>query len=101
MLHFHQSATLAPMPTTRPRHMITESEQLAHALELAGERWPEIAEDKGKLIKKMLEFSAEALRKEQNSVMAQRLSKVEELAGSLEDVWPANWREEARAEWPA
>lgn len=80
--------------------MITESDQLAKALEIARERWPDLSEDKSKLIKKMLELSAEVLQAEQESAMNQRFAKVEEIAGSL-DVWPENWRKELRADWPA
>lgn len=89
------------MPTTKPRHMITESDDVAAALELAKARWPELSNDKGKLLKKMLEFSALAIAREMDLKRNSRLSKIEDIAGSMPDVWPENWREEARSEWPA
>lgn len=38
------------MPTTRPRHFVTETDELAEALNAAAQRWPELSHSKNKLI---------------------------------------------------
>ena len=81
--------------------MITETDEISAAIGLAQLRWPELSGDKSKLLRKMLEHSAGAIAAEQAALRKQRLATIEQLAGSLENVWPENWRDEARAEWPA
>jgi hypothetical protein len=81
--------------------MITETDEISVAIELAQQRWPELSADKGKLLRKMLEHSAGAIASEQAAARKHRLATIERLAGSLENVWPETWRDEARAEWPA
>jgi len=89
------------MPTTRPRHMITESDRLARALEDAGLLWPEFHGDRGVLLRRILDVGMEAVEAEMREREGTRLDAINTVAGSMAGVWPAEWRDELRREWPA
>ncbi len=89
------------MPTSRPRHMITETDALAAALERAADLWPEDASDKGRLLRRVLSAGIESVETAQIKRLESRRSAIEQAAGSLTGVWPADWRSSARDEWPA
>ncbi|MCF8522278.1 MAG: hypothetical protein K9G08_00745 [Pontimonas sp.] len=89
------------MPTSRPRHMITETDALSAALERAAELWPEDARDRGRLLRRVLSAGIESVETAQSNRLATRRSAIEQAAGSLTGVWPADWRSSARDEWPA
>lgn len=88
------------MPTTRPRHMITETDRIASSLEKAASLWPEIAGNRSALLRKVLEVGMESLDTSSSKRSATRLDAISNAAGSLTRVWPDNWRDEARSEWP-
>lgn len=81
--------------------MITESDRIADALSVAETIWPELAQDRAALLRKILETGIETLEARISDRGAARLAAVEQSAGLLTDVWPANWRAELRDEWPA
>jgi len=89
------------MPTSRPRHMITETESLSAALERAAEIWPEDASDKGRLLRRVLSAGIESVETAQSNRLASRRAAIEQAAGSLSGAWPEDWRFSARDEWPA
>ncbi len=89
------------MPTSRPRHMITETDALAVALERAADLWPEDARDKGRLLRRVLSAGIESVETAQIKRLGSRRSAIEQAAGSLTGVWPADWRPAVRDEWPA
>lgn len=89
------------MPTTRQRHMITESDELSSALNLAAARWPELASDRGKLLRKVLEVGIDSLISAAEGAKEARLEHINKIAGSMGDTWPSGWKEELRADWPA
>ena len=76
------------MPTSRPRHMITETESLSAALERAAELWPEDASDKGRLLRRVLSAGIESVEAAQSNRLATRRAAIEQAAGSLSGVWP-------------
>ena len=43
------------MPTTRPRHTLTETDEIAAALNDAAVAWPELRGDRGALLRKLVE----------------------------------------------
>ena len=89
------------MPTTRPRHMITESDELSSALDVAADRWPELAGNRSKLLRKILEVGIDSLASSSETARKSRLEHINKIAGSMSDTWPANWKEELGADWPA
>lgn len=84
------------MPTTRPRHMLTETDELALALVDAALVWPELAGDKAALLKRLLEAGALAIKTEGG---VKKL--VEETSGAASGCYPPRAREQLLGEWPA
>lgn len=81
--------------------MITETDALSAALERAAEIWPEDARDKGRLLRRVLSAGIESVETAQIKRLESRRSAIEQAAGSLIGVWPADWRSAVRDEWPA
>lgn len=88
------------MPTSRPRYMITESDELAVALERAAKLWPELAQERTALLRKIVDLGVEDLDNRANAKMEKRKQAILKVAGSLSGVWPENWRNQLRDEWP-
>lgn len=88
------------MPTSRPRHMITESDELGQALDHAARLWPELKDQRSQLLRKVLEVGISELLQEETGRRSQRLKQIKAMAGTMGDVWPANWREELANDWP-
>jgi len=81
--------------------MITESNRLSGALDEAALLWPEAKNDRGALLRKILDTGITAIEEEHKKRTQQRLDAVTQVAGSMPGVWPAHWREDLRDEWPA
>jgi hypothetical protein len=101
VLHLVAKCYTCAMPTTRPRHMITESDRLTRALEDAGVLWPEANGDRGVLLRRILEAGMKTVEEEKNEREGARRTAIDIVAGSMAGVWPADWRSELRDEWPA
>ena len=84
------------MPTLRPRHMVTETDEIHQALEDAALIWPELAGDKGALVRRLIEAGAIAIR---SSGGVRDL--VEETSGVASGCYPRNARAQLLREWPA
>jgi hypothetical protein len=81
--------------------MITESDRIAEALANAEQIWPDLRSDRGALLRLILETGMQEIAKQAKAANPTRLNAIGSSAGSLDGVWPANWREELRDEWPA
>lgn len=84
------------MPTLRPRYMVTETDQVHQALADAALIWPELAGDKGALLRRLIEAGATTIK---SSGGVREL--VEENAGVASGCYPRNARAELLKEWPA
>jgi hypothetical protein len=80
--------------------MITESDRLAHALDEASSRWPEIAHDRAALLRRIIDAGVDELAARRANYQNERRLAVEKLAGVGDGVWPDGWRDRARDEWP-
>ena len=89
------------MPTARQRHMITETEQLARALEEAATIWPEYRNKRAELLRQIIDQGSEVVHSLAEKKVQKRLNAIENISGAYTDIWPDNWREETRQEWPA
>jgi hypothetical protein len=88
------------MPTARPRHMITETDQISQGLSKAAKQWPELAEQRTLLLRKIIEAGLQAIENEESERTQSRLASVKKMAGSMDGIWPTNWREELAEDWP-
>lgn len=88
------------MSATRPIYVITENNQLSEAIAQAALIWPELAEQRTRLLWKVIEAGIEAIETGATRSTDDRLSHVKALAESMDGVWPPNWRAELTRDWP-
>lgn len=86
------------MPTTRPRHSITETDAIAEALEAAERRWP--GERRPRLVKRLIEAGHAAIEADERAGRERLTKAVKATSGALDGVYPAGYLEELRREWP-
>lgn len=86
------------MTTTKPRHQVTETPGLAHALVVAARRWPE--KSTSGQIAALAELGAAAVEREAAERREARRRLVEANAGGFEDAYPPGYLEELRQDWP-
>ena len=89
------------MPTVRPRHMITESDRLADAIDAAAVLWPSDGDERAKLLRKIIDAGIDAINSQSTQRRQSRLKAIVSIAGGLDEVWPEGWLDSARNEWPA
>lgn len=90
------------MPTTRPRHTLTETDELAAALERAAARWPQDAGSKRKLLLRLIEEGDRALTEDddRDARRQRRIEAVKRTSGIFTGLYPPGYLEEFRREWP-
>lgn len=86
------------MPTTRPRHQVTETEELAAALDEAATRWPQLS--RGQLITRLALEGHRATVVRQREYHDGRLGALQRHAGALTGIYPANHRAGLLEDWP-
>lgn len=86
------------MPTLKPRYMITETDEVSRAIDLLAISHPEVRNERSKLLRLIIDKGISALEIEANN--SAKAAAIKELAGSMPDIWPTNWRDELQAEWP-
>ncbi len=87
------------MPTTKTRYQVTETEAVAHAIDLAAERWPN--ESRSRLLQRVLALGSDALQKEIAAEASKRLAAIHATAGKYAKAFPDGYLEELREDWPA
>jgi hypothetical protein len=88
------------MSTNRTVHVIPETEQIAFAISVAARLWPEFAAHPEILLGKILDVGIEELNKQSRSLSNNRIDASAEIDGTENLIWPTNWREELREDWP-
>lgn len=89
------------MPTTRPRHVITETDRVAQALDDAAKRWPTERSSRGRLLLRLVEEGHRAITRDHKQFVAQRRDAIERASGSLPGVYGRDYLEDLREDWPA
>lgn len=89
------------MPTTRPRHLITETDQVAKALDDAARRWPEDRGSRAKLLLHLVEEGHQALLDEAAERREARIAAIRRTSGSLTGSYDAGYLAQLREDWPA
>lgn len=87
------------MPTTRPRHFVTETDDLAAALDAAATRWPELS--RAQLLVKLALEGHRAAQSAHDERHRRRLAAVREHSGALTGAYPSGYLDRLREEWPA
>lgn len=86
------------MPTALTRFQVTETSEVARALRVAEEAWPELP--RSERVKLLLVSGAERLQNQQTTQTARQVAAVHESAGMFSDLYEEHHRENLRDEWP-
>lgn len=91
--------TLA-VPTTRPRHLITETEPIALALDDAARRWPEDSDRRARLLVRLALEGHRAIVVGTDQADEVRRADIRRTSGAMDGVYGPAYLDELRAEWP-
>lgn len=89
------------MPTTRPRHVLTETDELATALDDASQRWPADASDKRRLLLHLIEEGHKAIDPVVRANHENRKRAILQTSGDLPGVYEPGYLDRLRDDWPA
>jgi hypothetical protein len=89
------------MPTDRPRHSITETEDVARALDDAGRRWPEDRAARGRLLLRLVREGHAAIRGRDEADTADRRDAITRTSGALTGAYDEGYLTTLREDWPA
>lgn len=96
--HSTIGGTLWGMPTTRPRHQITETPAVAHALDIAARRWP--TEPRSKLLLRLVHAGSAVLEQGHNETTRLRQDAIDASSGKYADAFSSDYLAELRQDWP-
>ena len=88
------------MPTARARHMITETDEIAAAIDAAAVRWPESAGERAELLRRLIGSGLADMQAQEVRRRELKREAILEAAGSMTGLWPEGWLRELRNEWP-
>jgi len=89
------------MPTSRRRHTITESDEIAAALRDASRRWPEDRGSPRALLERLVAEGHRVLALDRQADVEARRAAVLRTSGSLTGSYPADYLNDLREDWPA
>jgi hypothetical protein len=88
------------MPTTRPRLMITETDEVARALDEAAARWPDV-KSRWELLLHLVDEGRAAIERERDAATARRRAAIRRTSGALTGAYEPGYRDRLRGDWPA
>ena len=86
------------MPTTRPRHFVTETDELALALDAAARRWPGVS--RAQVLVRLALEGDQAARRTREEGRQSRLAALREHSGTLTGVYEPDYLRRLREDWP-
>lgn len=89
------------VPTSRPRHVITETDDIAAALRAAEQRWPEDRGSPARLLRRLLLEGHAAVSGQRDRAVAEELDAIDDVSGCLTGVYEPGYLEDLRRDWPA
>jgi hypothetical protein len=89
------------MPTTNRRHAITETEDIARALDVAAKAWPDLADKPGGLLRRLVLLGGRTLAHDRAAADDAREKAIDATAGALAGVFGPEYMHELREDWPA
>jgi hypothetical protein len=87
------------MPTTRPRYQVTETPEVARALDQAAKRWP--GEPRSKLLVRLVEVGGRILERDEHGEDRAHRAAVLASSGRYAAAFGPGYLDELRADWPA
>lgn len=98
MYHCSVQWYTSPVPTTKPRYQVTETEDVGRALDIAARRWP--GEPRSRLLVRLLEAGSAALVCEDGDAARRRQEAIRATNGKYHDVFSPTYLTELRQDWP-
>ncbi|MGH8969718.1 MAG: hypothetical protein ACRDV1_07185 [Actinomycetes bacterium] len=89
------------MPTARPRHVITETDEIARALDDAAKRWPEDTANRSRLLRRLVTEGHRAVVGLHEQLASDRRDAVARTSGALTGVYGQEYLADLRKDWPA
>jgi hypothetical protein len=80
--------------------MLTETEELARALDDAARRWPQDRERPAKLLLDLVREGHRAISEDARHAIAARRAAIERTSGALSGTYPPGYLEDLRGDWP-
>lgn len=84
--------------TTRPRHQITETRDVARALGIAARRWPD--EPRSKLLLRLVHAGSATLQHGRSEAIRRRREAIEATSGKYADAFTEDYLACLRRDWP-
>ncbi|EHB56130.1 hypothetical protein MycrhDRAFT_3324 [Mycolicibacterium rhodesiae JS60] len=100
MSHLPPSVLHFAMPTSRPRHAITETEEISEALAVARRAWPDLADKPGALLRRLVLEGRNGLMHNSTERDDERRKAVVDTGGALSGVFGATYLADLREDWP-
>jgi hypothetical protein len=88
------------MPTTRPRLTITETDDVAAALDAAAARWPEVR-SRRELLLRLVEQGRDVIDRDRDEATARRREAIRRTSGALTGAYEPGYLDRLRDDWPA
>jgi hypothetical protein len=88
------------MPTMRPRLTITETDEIAAALDAAAARWPDV-DSRRELLLRLVEQGREVIERDHEQATERRRDAVRRTSGALTGAYEPAYLERLRDDWPA
>jgi hypothetical protein len=87
------------MPTERPRLTITETDDVAGAIDLAAEHWPETP-SRRELLLRLVEQGRSVIERERDEQAERRREAIRRTRGALTGLYKRDYLERLRNDWP-
>jgi len=81
--------------------MITETEEIARAIDAAARKWPEAAGNRSELLRRLVLEAGASVQSDADERVERRRAAIRSLAGSRPGVWRPDEAQRLREEWPS
>ena len=88
------------MPANQITHMITETDAIRECLNKAAIIWPTLAKERSALLEKVLEEGMAVVNSKAKATSKKKTPAIDDLAKTMSGVWPEDWLEKRKLEWP-
>ena len=88
------------MPTSRPRYLLTESDDLRRALSTARHRWPQDRDRPTALLARLIDEGRRAVETTDADRRHARVAAIRSAGDGLEGAYSPGYLAEVREDWP-
>jgi hypothetical protein len=88
------------MPTTKPRHALTETADIREALDAASRRWPADSGKPNELLKRLIAEGRRSIEADEIDTRTVRLAALARVSGASTGMFEPGHLERLRDEWP-